>query len=69
MGARKEADMTYESKIREHLMGRGFTNAEASKEAFNAINAIAAGDLCPETAESEYGLAKDDIEKIYAGGR
>lgn len=57
--------MTYETRIREHLMAKGHTNSEASREAFNAINAIMDGEIQPETAETEYGITQEEYTEIY----
>ena len=56
--------MTAENRIREELIKRGLNEHEATREAWNYINAIAAGEVEPETAES-LGLTKEEIEKIY----
>lgn len=47
--------MTMEAKIRNTLMERGLSNSEASREAFNYVNAWIDGEIEPETIASLIG--------------
>lgn len=44
--------MTMEQKIRNNLLKRGFSNAEASREAFGYVTAWMNGEVEPETITS-----------------
>lgn len=56
--------MTFETRIREHLIKEGKNKNEAAWEAFNAVIAILEGSMEPETAISKYGLTIEDYRYL-----